>query len=95
MSRVQPHWTSAYDGYGTSSLDIDVAEIGALVDHIRKEDGESFNKPSSLRAKSRNQESGNHGPFNRIPRCHPLPHFPIRPYFPPTSRGGDHASSSF
>jgi hypothetical protein len=38
-SRIQPHWTSAYDGYGLSSLETDVLEMGALVDHIRSEDG--------------------------------------------------------
>lgn len=37
--RVQPHWTSAYDGYGQSSLDTDVGEMSALVEHIRNEDG--------------------------------------------------------
>jgi hypothetical protein len=37
--RIQLHWTSAYDGYGMSSLDTDVLEMGALVDHIRAEDG--------------------------------------------------------
>lgn len=41
--RVQPHWTSAYDGYGTSSLDTDVGELSALVEHLRKEDGEYIN----------------------------------------------------
>jgi hypothetical protein len=38
-SRIQPHWTSAYDGYGLSSLETDVLEMGALVNHIRSEDG--------------------------------------------------------
>ena len=38
-SRIQPHWTSAYDGYGLSSLETDVLEMGALVDHIRSSDG--------------------------------------------------------
>ena len=38
--RIQPHWTSAYDGYGLSSLETDILEMGALVDHIRSEDGE-------------------------------------------------------
>jgi hypothetical protein len=37
--RIQPHWTSAFDGYGLSSLETDVLEMGALVDHIRSEDG--------------------------------------------------------
>lgn len=40
IDRIQPHWTSAYDGYGMSSLETDVLEMGALVDHIRAEDGE-------------------------------------------------------
>jgi hypothetical protein len=39
---LQPHWTSAYDGYGMSSLETDVMEMGALVDHIRDQDGMSL-----------------------------------------------------
>lgn len=45
--RIQPHWTSAYDGYGTSSLDTDVGELSALVEHIRKEDGKHMLTTSS------------------------------------------------
>lgn len=76
--RIQPHWSSAYDGYGTSSLDTDVGEIGALVDHIRKEDGEYHPVPDQvpqLKTPYRSQNSIHHGPFDRIPRCPPLPHF--------------------
>lgn len=29
------HWTSAYDGFGTSSLDRDVSEMNALSAHLR------------------------------------------------------------
>jgi len=47
--RIQPHWTSAYDGYGLSSLETDVLEMGALVDHIRSEDGEYFPTESDER----------------------------------------------
>ncbi|KAL7418990.1 hypothetical protein Q5752_006674 [Cryptotrichosporon argae] len=32
---VQPHWSSAYDGYGTGSLDRDVSELSSLVTHLR------------------------------------------------------------
>ncbi|TXT04854.1 hypothetical protein VHUM_03937 [Vanrija humicola] len=33
---VQTHWSSAYENFGRSSLDVDVAELGALVTHLRK-----------------------------------------------------------
>lgn len=32
---VQLHWTSAYTGFGTSSLDVDVSELASLVTHLR------------------------------------------------------------
>jgi pimeloyl-ACP methyl ester carboxylesterase len=32
---VQLHWTSAYDGFGTSSLARDVSELHALASHLR------------------------------------------------------------
>lgn len=32
---VQFHWTSAYNGFGMSSLDVDVAEMSALSAHLR------------------------------------------------------------
>lgn len=38
-ARVQIHWSSAYDGFGTGSLDRDCDEIKALVDHVAKKDG--------------------------------------------------------
>jgi hypothetical protein len=47
MHRIQPHWTSAFDGYGMSSLETDVLEMGALVDHIRSEDG-MYTSPPKL-----------------------------------------------
>lgn len=33
--RVQIHWSSAYDGFGTGSLDRDCDELGSLVAHLR------------------------------------------------------------
>lgn len=35
------HWSGAYEGYGTGSLDRDVLEMRALVKHLR-ENGEDF-----------------------------------------------------
>lgn len=32
---MQFHWSSAYTGFGTSSLDVDVDEISLLVQHLR------------------------------------------------------------
>ncbi|KAL1405355.1 hypothetical protein Q8F55_008986 [Vanrija albida] len=32
---VQTHWSSAYENFGRSSLAVDVAELGALVTHLR------------------------------------------------------------
>lgn len=32
---VQLHWTSAYTGFATSSLDTDVSELSSLVIHLR------------------------------------------------------------
>jgi hypothetical protein len=37
--RVQMHWSGAYEGYGTGSLDRDVLEMRSLVKHLR-ENGE-------------------------------------------------------
>lgn len=33
--RVQMHWSGAYDGFGTGSLDRDRMEMGCLVKHLR------------------------------------------------------------
>lgn len=35
--RVQTHWSSAYENFGRSSIDVDVAELSALVSHLRKQ----------------------------------------------------------
>jgi hypothetical protein len=94
--RIQPHWSSAYDGYGTSSLDTDVGEMGALVDHIRKGDGEYHPVPDQvpqLKTPYRSQNSSHHGSFDWIPRCHPLPHF--QSFHPPFSGWRNHASPRF
>jgi hypothetical protein len=34
--RVQTHWSSAYDGYGTGNLDRDRDEMGVLVKVLRE-----------------------------------------------------------
>ena len=31
------HWSGAYEGYGSGSLDRDVEEMGALIDHLRSQ----------------------------------------------------------
>lgn len=36
---VQIHWSSAYDGFGTGSLDRDVDEMAALIAHLKRREG--------------------------------------------------------